>query len=140
MRCSKAPIEPDYLELHAQPFLHHRQGRPGVPSSSSEGQVRQATCRLQNPLPLLPLPPPPARLLKPLELKPGLGQCESEREWDPLILFLVVRLPLEVGMNGAGVLWDGVPSLGVDSTVWPARSFAAPTLSLILRPVRAADP
>ena len=74
-------------------------------------------CRLQN-LPLLPLPrPPQARLLKPLELRLRLVQCESEREWDPLILFLVVRLFLETGMNAAGVLWDGVPSLGVDSTV-----------------------
>jgi len=74
-------------------------------------------CRLQN-LPLLPLLPPlQARLLKPLELRLGLVRYESDREWDPLILFLVVRLLLEVGMNAAGVLWDGVPSLGVDSTV-----------------------
>ena len=97
-------------------------------------------CRLQNlplPLPLLPLQ---VRLLKPLVLELELDQCESERDWDALILFLVVRLLLEVGMNAAGVLWDGVSSLGLDSTVWPARSFAAPTLSLILRPVRVADP
>jgi len=74
-------------------------------------------CHLQNP-PLPPLPPPPqAPLLKPLELRLRLVQCEGEREWDSLILFLVVRLYLEMGMNAAGVLWDGVPSLGVDSTV-----------------------
>lgn len=74
-------------------------------------------CRLQNLPLLLPLPPLQALLLKPLELGLGLVQCESEREWDPLILFLVVRLLLEVGMNAAGVLWDGVSSLGLDSTV-----------------------
>ena len=73
--------------------------------------------RLQN-LPLPPLPPP---LLAPppklLELRPELAPYESKREGNQLILFLVVRLLLEVGMNAAGVLWDGVPSLGVDSTV-----------------------
>jgi len=78
MSTDKGNIEPGYLGLHVRPFLRRRQEQPGVLSSSSEVQVRQAMYRLQSLLPLLLLPPLRAPLPKPLELRLGLIPCEGE--------------------------------------------------------------